>query len=279
MVVDLHLHSDASDGTETPSELMRQASTAGVGVAALTDHDTLAGLQQAATTAHELGIELINGVELSVDHDDVKMHMLVYFVDPGGPFEAALEPLRRGRHIRNAEIVARLNGMGYAITIDDVERQAGGASVGRPHIADALIALGRFSSRDEVFETLLHDGGPAYVERSRMSATEAISRARDIAAVPVIAHPATIRLPEAGYGELFRTLTDRGLGGIEAHHSMHSPALRARLVDIADELGIAATGGSDFHGEGKRPYRIGRGRGDLSVPMAAVDALEAQRGR
>jgi hypothetical protein len=278
--VDLHVHSNVSDGTETPTELVAAAAAEGIGVLALTDHDTLAGLDEASVAANLHRIRIIRGVELSVDHDGAKMHMLVYFFDDdGAPFERRLASLRNGRDERNVHIVANLNELGYAITLADVQRHALGPSVGRPHIADALVEKGYFPSRNEVFEHLLHDGGPAYVERDRMTATEAISLARSCLAVPVVAHPATIGVPEVGFASLFGDLSDIGLGGIEAHHPMHPVALRHHLTTIAHSLGLAATGGSDYHGVDKREYRIGTGSGDLAVPVTAVDELDAQRAR
>ena len=278
MKVDLHLHSNVSDGTETPTELIAAAVAEGVGVLALTDHDTLDGLDEAAAAAAVHRVRLIRGVELSVDHNDAKMHMLVYFFDDdGAPFERRLASLRDGRTERNVQIVANLNDLGYDVTLADVQRHALGPSVGRPHIADALVEKGYFSARNEVFEHLLHDGGPAYVERDRMTASEAISLARSCGAVPVIAHPATIGVPEDGFGSLFTELRDLGLGGIESHHPMQAVPLRHHLTTIAHALDMASTGGSDYHGVDKREYRIGIGSGDLAVPLASVDELDAQR--
>ncbi len=144
---------------------------------------------------------------------------------------------------------------------------------------DALVEKGYISSRDEGFSDLLNDGGPAYVERRRLTAAEAIHLARASRAVPVIAHPVTMGLTRETYAEAFHQLTDLGLGGIEAHHPMHDVGLRAHLTEIAAALGIAATGGSDYHGATKRAYRVGVGNGDLRVPESAVEQLHAQRDR
>ncbi|MGI9667555.1 MAG: PHP domain-containing protein [Acidimicrobiia bacterium] len=280
MSVDLHTHSNVSDGVETPAALMDLAADAGVDIVALTDHDTLDGIAEARTTAERHGMRFIPGVELSVDHTGLKMHMLVYFTEPGeGQLAETLRDLRTGRDERNVEIVAKLNSLGYEIALEDVIVHAAGPSVGRPHIADALIEKGYFDKRDDVFEHLLHDGGPAYLPRTRLTAVEAIRMAREIDAVPVIAHPMTIPTTRDGYDELFEELASEGLGGIEAHHSMHSVELRHHLTDVAARLNLAATGGSDYHGATKRTYRIGVGNGDLRVPYEAVEQLDAQRGR
>jgi predicted metal-dependent phosphoesterase TrpH len=277
--IDLHLHSSVSDGVDPPAALMQLAVEAGMDAVALTDHDTLDGLHAAGAAAEALGLAFVPGLELSVDHHGTKMHMLVYFVEPGGAFEPHLADLREGRDHRNVRIIERLADLGYDVTLEDVQRHARGPSIGRPHIADALVERGRFGSRDEAFVALLHDGGPAYVERPRLTATGAIELAGREGAVAVIAHPRTIQVPPEGYCELFRSLTAAGLGGIEAYHPSHSKALRLCLATIANDLGIVATGGSDYHGEDRRPYRIGVGTGDLQVPIAALEALEARRAR
>ncbi len=259
---------------------MKLAADANLTHVALMDHDTLDGVERARIAAERIGIGFIPGVELSVDHDDTKIHMLVYFLEPGGGhLQSRLGRLRDGRTARNLRIIDNLNGLGFEITFDDVQRQAAGPSVGRPHIADALIEKGYIDSRDQAFTELLRDGGEAYSERERLTATDAIQLARDSDAVPVIAHPVTMRLSRDGYETIFRELTDVGLGGIEAHHPMHNSELRTHIADLAHGLGIAATGGSDYHGSTKRSYRIGVGTGDLRVPDSAVEELYAQRSR
>jgi predicted metal-dependent phosphoesterase TrpH len=280
MAVDLHLHSSASDGTDSPAEIVALAAAEGMTSIALTDHDNLDGIAEASTAAAAAGIDFISGAELSVDSDGRKMHMLVYFLEPRvGPLQDRLAWLRKGRTRRNIAIIANLNELGYEITSEDVERHAFGRSVGRPHIADALVAKGYFATRNDAFDGLLSDGGAAYVERDRLNAVDAIGLARESRAVPVIAHPITIGLSRAEAGATFRRLAGQGLGGIEAHHPKHPPALRARLEELAAELDIAATGGSDYHGAGVREFRVGKGTGDLLVPDSAVDQLQDQLSR
>ena len=188
-------------------------------------------------------------------------------------------PFGYGRDRRNVEIIEKLNTLGYEITYDDVARHALGRSVGRPHVADALVEKGYVASRNDAFDGLLSDGGVAYVERDRLSAADAIKLARDSNAVPVIAHPTTIGLSSADAGPTFRDLANAGLGGIEAYHPMHDLELRAKFVEIASSLEIAATGGSDYHGAGVREFRVGKGTGDLVVPDHAVDELKDQLNR
>lgn len=254
------------------------AAEAGVTTMALVDHDVLDGLDEARGAAESHEIHFIPGIELSVEHNGTKMHMLVYFVeDEPGPLQAKLAWLREGRNERNSQIVKNLNDLGFEITIDDVLRWAAGKSVGRPHIADALVEIGAVKSRDEAFDGLLQDGGLVYLDRNRLSASEAIALSRAGGGVPVVAHPKTISGGAADYAALFDELVDAGLGGIEAHHASHSPELREHLTTMAHRLGIAATGGSDFHGNKNRDFRIGVGTGDLRVPDTAVSELLAQR--
>ncbi|MGI9528849.1 MAG: PHP domain-containing protein [Acidimicrobiia bacterium] len=280
MPVDLHVHSNASDGVDAPSHVMELAAAAGLSAVALVDHDTFAGIPEARATAKDLGITFVSGVELSVEHDGRKMHMLVYFVDAEcTDIDTKLAELRAGRTVRNEQIARNLVRLGYDITIDEVLAEAKGPSVGRPHFADVLVAKGYFSKRDEVFEALLHDGGAAYAPRERLTATEAIELANATGGVAVIAHPATIAASAVEYDALFADLAAIGLGGIEAYHSMHTSGLRQHLAEVAASLGLAATGGSDYHGVGKRDYRIGVGRGDLSVPESALEELQNQRNR
>lgn len=257
---------------------MELASRAHLTHVALTDHDTLDGVLSAHQAAAERGIEFIPGIELSVNHDSTKIHMLVYFLEPAdGPLQDRLSQLRAGRDIRNIAIVERLGELGYEITIDDVLKQAAGPSVGRPHIADALVAKGYLESRSEAFDDLLRDGGQAYVARASLTALEAIELSRQSNAVPVIAHPVTMGLNREKYGTVFRDLTDAGLGGIEVFHPMHPPELVGRLLAITASLGLAATGGSDFHGTSKRDYQIGQTHEGRSVPRSAVEQLIEQR--
>lgn len=282
MNADLHLHSNASDGTDSPADLMGIVADAGLAGAALMDHDTLSGIDEAKHAADSFGIDLIPGTELSVDHHltdgaSVKIHMLSYGIEPtGGPLQDKLEWLREGRDVRNPQIIERLRGLNYEITMGDVLDQASGAAVGRPHIADALIARGYITDRSQAFEGLLNDGGAAYVARRRLTASQAIELTSASGGVTVIAHPLTMGLHGDRFVEVLVDLKEEGLVGIEAHHPLHDIALRDRLTGIADDLGLIATGGSDFHGTGKPGYHVGTGTGDLRIPEEAFEAIQQE---
>jgi 3',5'-nucleoside bisphosphate phosphatase len=276
--IDLHTHSRASDGTDTPAELVERAAALGLSAVALTDHDTLSGLDEAAEAARRAGIRLVEGTELSVEHDGLKIHMLVHFIEPGpGPLQDRLAELREGRTTRNARIVARLDELGYEITEDDVRAEAGGEAVGRPHIADALVAKGYFASRAEAFDGLLGDGGAAYVQRLRLTAGDAIALATASGAVATVAHPYTIDRNAATYPPLFAELRGLGLSGLEAYYPEHPAELRTHLADLATDLGLVPTGGSDYHGTGKPGIELGSGYGDLDVPDGVLAELEERR--
>ncbi len=278
MAVDLHLHSSASDGTDAPQIVVEKAASVPLTAIALTDHDTLSGIPEAQAAARDLPIELIPGVELSVDHSGVKIHMLAYFIDPGtGPLQDRLAFLRAGRGVRNDEIIERLNRLGYTITMQDVLRHAVGDAVGRPHIADALVTAGAVADRSAAFRDLLGDGGPAYVERDRLTATESINLATESGGVTSIAHPLTIDPGDSTLRSIFEDLRDVGLAGIEAYYSEYPPHIRTQLAGVAADLGLVATGGSDCHGSGKPGLEIGTGRGDLIVPDSVLEELRTRR--
>ena len=278
MAVDLHVHSSASDGTDAPDLVVAKAAAFGLTALALTDHDTLSGVPAARGAADPLPIELIPGIELSVDHAGVKIHMLAYFLEPTpGPLQDRLEALRIGRTVRNVRIVERLNELGYPITMDDVLRQAAGDAVGRPHIADALVEAGAIENRSQAFVNLLGDGGTAYVERDRLTAINAIELTKASEGVTSIAHPLTINIDAVTLRTIFGDLRDAGLAGIEAYYSEHSPAIRTQLAAVASDLGLVATGGSDYHGLGRPGLQIGSGRGDLVVPDSSLEELRERR--
>jgi len=257
---------------------VQKAAAIGLTAIALTDHDTLSGIPEAQSAAAELPIELIPGVELSVDHNDAKIHMLAYFLEPEpGPLQDRLEMLRDGRDVRNRKIIEALNTLGYPITMQDVHRQAAGDAIGRPHIADALVAADLVADRSEAFRDLLGDGGIAYAERTRLTATEAITLTTESGGVTSIAHPLTIDPGNSTLRSVFEELREVGLSGIEAYYSQHPPHIRTQLVGVASDLGLVATGGSDCHGTGKPGLEIGTGHGDLIVPDSVLEELRARR--
>lgn len=278
MAVDLHTHSTASDGSEAPQDVVEAAARAHLKAVALTDHDTLEGIGAARSAARRIGIEFVPGVELSVDWHGRPMHMLSYWIEPRpGPLQDRLAALRDGRNTRNAEIIAALVEMGADITIDQVQAQAGGGSVGRPHIAAVLVAGGAVGSMGEAFDRYLARGRPAYRDRPRLGAVEAVHLTRASGGVAVVAHPHTVADRSEGFAEAFAEFAALGLSGVECHYVEYPADHRIRLAAIAERHGLIATGGSDFHGRYKPGISVGTGRGDLAVPDRALSELAAAR--
>ncbi|MGW4953896.1 PHP domain-containing protein [Streptomyces parvulus] len=252
MRIDLHTHSTASDGTDTPAQLVRKAATAGLDVVALTDHDTTRGHAEALAALPE-GLTLVTGAELSCRLDGVSMHMLAYLFDPEEPaFLAERELVRDDRVPRARGMVARLNDLGVPVTWEQVARIAGDGSVGRPHVASALVEIGVVPTVGDAFTgDWLADGGRAFVPKHETDPFEALRLIKGAGGVAVFAHPAAVKrgctVPESAIADLAAA----GLDGIEIDHMDHDADTRARLRGVADELGLLATGSSDYHGSRK----------------------------
>lgn len=252
MRIDLHTHSTASDGTDSPAELVRKAAAAGLDVVALTDHDTTRGHAE-AVAAVPRGLTLVTGAELSCRIDGISMHMLAYLFDAGEPALLAERELVRDDRVPRAKgMIAKLNALGVPVTWEQVERIAGNGSVGRPHLATALVELGVVPSVDGAFtKDWLADGGRAHMDKHETDPFEAIRLVKAAGGVTVFAHPGASKrgrtVPEAAIGELAAA----GLDGIEVDHMDHDPGTRTRLSGLAGELGLLVTGSSDYHGSRK----------------------------
>jgi predicted metal-dependent phosphoesterase TrpH len=260
MRIDLHTHSSVSDGTDTPEELVRRAVAVGLDVVALTDHDTFDGLDAAAEEGERIGIRVVPGVELSCSRGGSSVHLLGYGPDPGHP-ELAEELLRvqGGRMGRLSGVLAKLAELGVPVTEAEVLEQVGESpSVGRPHIADALIKAGHVQDRQEAFDRFLADGGPAHVARYAIDLERAVDLVHAAGGVAVIAHPwgrgREHLLPPAFLASLVR---DHQLDGIEVDHQDHDEQTRQQLKALTAELGLLATGSSDYHGTGKLDHELG----------------------
>ncbi len=278
MPVDLHLHSARSDGTDDPATIVRLAAHAGLSTIALTDHDTLAGIDEARAAAATLGVRLISGTELSVNWPTGTMHMLVYYLEPGtGPLQDRLAGLVEARTVRNHRILDRLSEHGIVIDHDDVVAEAGGGVIGRPHIASLLVQRGHVDDMAAAFDRWLGTGRPAYVMRERLDAVEAIELALASGGLPVIAHPHTLGIGADEFRRAFEQLAAIGLAGIESHYAEYDQELRDHLAGICRTLGLVPTGGSDYHGRYKAGLSVGVGRGDLRVPDEVVEQLDARR--
>jgi predicted metal-dependent phosphoesterase TrpH len=257
--IDLHTHSRVSDGTDSPAELVAAAAAGGLDVVAITDHDSAAGWPEATSAAKEYGVTVVPGIEISTEYDGHSVHLLAYLLDPTLPaLDAQLGHVLAGRSARVPTMVSRLREIGIDITAEDVYAQsADAAATGRPHVADALVALGVVGHRDEAFDSYLAWGRPAYVERYNAPLEEIIPLVAEAGGVSVMAHPwgrsGRHQPSEAQLAEL----TELGLSGLEVDHQDHSPQTRTALRAIARNLDLVVTGSSDYHGTGKTGHPLG----------------------
>ncbi len=258
MKIDLHTHSNASDGTDSPSQLIANAIDAGINILALTDHDTIAGWQEAeaALVSHpkKASLKLVLGSEISCqDRDGTSIHMLGLLFDPNfEPLMQEMEKTRENRLTRMERIVARLNESGIEITMAEVYAQKrDDATLGRPHLADALVARGHIANRDEAFATYLHNGSKFYINHYSPSPIDAIRLIKAAGGVSIIAHPLASRSGRKVEPEIFTELIEAGLDGIEVNHRDNAEDEKSLLLEIARQHNLVVTGSSDYHGTGK----------------------------
>ena len=253
MKIDLHTHSTYSDGTDKPSELINKALAAGITIIGLTDHDSVGGWQE-ATKALRSGISLVPGAEISCQTTDgISVHILGLLFDANNTeLMNTLEKTRENRHGRMEKIIARINEAGIDITMNDVlEQLSDGATLGRPHLADALVKKGVVTSRDEAFTQMLHNNSKYYVSHYSPTPEAAIALIKAAGGVSVIAHPMASHRGRTISLETFGSLIDSGLDGIEVDHRDHSPDEKKQLISLASESNLVMTGASDYHGNGK----------------------------
>lgn len=265
--VDLHMHSTASDGSRAPADVVRAAKAAGLVAIALTDHDSVAGLAEAQLAGLEVGVRVVNGVELSAVAGDAETHVLGLHLRDALVIERELGALRDMRERRGQQIVDKLVALGVQVTFDDVLSQAGGGAVGRPHVARALVADGWATDVRDAFDRYLGAGKPAYVPKDQLDMADAIAMIHAAGGLAVLAHPGP-----AGTRERLAALAALGMDGVEVKHPGHSPGDTARLNTLAGQLGLVVSGGSDWHGAAEGPRTIGM----MHVPaewLARQDAL------
>jgi predicted metal-dependent phosphoesterase TrpH len=266
---DLHIHSTASDGKLTPPDVVMEAARLELSFIALADHDTIDGIAFAQATARAFPkLKVIPGVEISTDVPEGEVHVLGYFMDYTDPaFNAALDRFKNSRLERGKKMVAKLGKLGIKINWQRVKEIASGSSIGRPHIAQAMLERGYISSFKEAFSEYLGHGRPAYVERDKMTPKEAVGLITKAKGLAVLAHPLTLPDPEAMTAEL----AGGGLAGIEVYYNGYTPEEIDRLLKLADKHELLVTGGSDYHGIDESETGIG----DIDLPLEAVEKLIA----
>ncbi len=253
---DLHIHTRASDGDLSPEQILSLARFSGLETIAITDHDTLAGAREAMNSEHN-GLRVIPGVELSIAYDPGTFHILGYFPSFPSEFDPLLERLQTARNVRLPKIIDKLNSLGINITASEVSEMAQEGQIGRPHIAKVLIRKGHVRDFEDAFSRFLGKGKPAYVEKDRMTSTEAIEAIVRFGGVTVLAHPFTLNLSKDGLREYIGGLARQGLHGIEIFYPEHTRAQRKLYTEIAHEFGLIATGGTDYHGSGHNGMTLG----------------------
>ena len=266
MAIDLHTHSNASDGTHDPGQVVSEAAAHGLTTIALTDHDTTAGWAEATAAALELGVDLVPGVELSTQHHGISVHLLGYLIDPDHPvLRRERERARASRDTRMERMVEKLAADGIPVTLEAVRAQAKpGATLGRPHVADALVEVGYVPDRAAAFADLLHDRSPYYVHHYAPDVVRAVALVREAGGVPVMAHPFANRRGRTVTDHVIEQMAAAGLAGLEAFHRDHLGPERAHAVALAERLGLFVTGSSDYHGTGKE-NRIGENTTEPAV--------------
>jgi 3',5'-nucleoside bisphosphate phosphatase len=265
---DLHLHTNFSDGTFTPEELILQAQKHGLACIALTDHDTVEGCAATAKACATAGIEFIPGTELTAEHNDTELHLLGYFLDTqNNKLLTEIAKFQTVRQNRIHEMVARINELGVPLEAGSVFALANCKSPGRPHVARAMVKAGLVKNLDEAFERFLKKGRPAWVPKSKISALEAIELIHQAGGLAVMAHPGLNRTDE-----IIPALVEAGMDGIECFHTKHSTQMSERYLEIADKFHLLVTGGSDCHGFSKNKPLIGT----VKLPYEHVEKMKAK---
>lgn len=279
MLVDLHMHSNCSDGSLSPFELVKYVKQFDVGVMALTDHDTIAGVEQAQKAGAEQGVEVLSGVELSIDYPlsgKAHLHLLGLLVDPQHQgLLAALNRLKEAREERAHKIIEKMQTAGWQINYDDVKKIAGKGSIGRPHLALVMMEKGYVKSTAQAFKKYLGKDGPFYVSKEKLALQPAIDLIHNAGGLTILAHPYSLGFktyPQLGKEILkFKAW---GLDGIEAYYSGHDRYITKWLIDFANSNELLISGGSDFHGKPKPGIKPGVGYGNLKIPMQVVRRLK-----
>ncbi len=270
--VDLHCHSTASDGEYPPADVARRAQAAGLAAIALTDHDTTGGVPEATRAGEALGLRVVSGCEFSVKAPWGELHLLGYFLPPGhARLEEFLAGTRAARHRRAEQIVGHLRRLGVMIELADIVRVADGGAVGRPHVARVLVQRGVSVDMNDAFARYLGRGRPAYVEKPLPTLQQVTELVHAVGGVAVAAH-----LGDHGTEGQIRQFQEQGLDGLEVRHPSHSPGIERRLTGIAQRLGLAISGGSDWHGD----MEVGDSHaplGGMEVPLEWLEKLEERR--
>ena len=274
-MIDLHVHSTASDGTNTPTELVALAKEAGLSAFALTDHDTIQGLAEARRAAKTAGIELVPGIELSTDYGGSEVHILGYYFDEQNPeFLQKLNEFINSRDLRNEKMAVLLQKEGFDITMEELIKENPDSVITRAHFARYLVEHGMVKDRETVFSKYIGDDCRCYVPREKIDPFEAVRLIQLGGGVAFFAHPVLCHMNFDRLKRFIRDLKDCGLTGIEAIYSANSSGDERNLKQIAKDYNLLISGGSDYHGENKPYIKLGVGRGNLHIPNEILDHIK-----
>lgn len=279
-IIDLHVHSSASDGTFTPTELVAEAKRAGLSAFALTDHDTTDGIAEATGAARAADIELIPGVELSTEYEGTEVHVVGLYIDvENAALQKQMEDFRQSRDNRNVYMLEKLRAEGFDITQEALEAMFPDAVITRAHIARYLLDKGYIPDMKTAFSEYIGDGCRCYVERPKVTPTDAVDYIVAAGGTPILAHPVMYHMERPQLLRMIREMKAHGLVGIEAIYSENTPADEQIYKTLAREEGLLISGGSDFHGTNKPDIRLGIGRGKLYIPYSVLEKIKNERAR
>lgn len=265
--IDLHTHSQCSDGTMSPAELIREAVKENIKAISITDHDTAEGTQEALFEGEKRGVEVLSGVEISAFLHDIPMHILGYgFACNNEKFQQQLKRVQKARNERNLSIINKLVDLGFDIQAEELKKYSPTGQTGRPHIASLLVEKKIVKNMDEAFSRFLRKDGLAYVARKKLLADDAINMIRSAGGIAVLAHPLTLDRSMSILPAVLQELIKLGLEGIEAYYPIHSKNIRRNLIDLAEQFGLIITGGSDYHGTIRNGTRLGGNNKQQRVP-------------
>jgi hypothetical protein len=274
-LIDLHIHTAASDGTDDPAEAAEKAAALGLAAISLTDHDTVDGVAPAMAAGERLGLEVVPGIEVSSDYRDNNVHVLGYFIDPASPaLRPVLEWVRIEGQVRNEKLCAMLAADGFDIDIDRLQAAYPGAVIGRPHIAEYLVRKGYVQSVAEGFDKYLEVGRRYFLPKRRIPFARAIEIIAAAGGVPVLAHPLQYKYPLNEVEEMIDLAVSLGVKALECYYSEHTPEQQAWLLAQAERRGLGVSGGSDYHGSRKNWIAMGSGMGDMKIPLKVLTELK-----
>lgn len=272
--IDLHVHSTASDGTFTPTELVTEAKRCGLSAFALTDHDTVDGISEALAAGEASGFEVIPGVELSTEYNETEIHVVGLFIDPANTeLQAELAKFRDNRDNRNLKMIEKLQEEGFRITAEDLYRLNPDTVVARPHIARYLVDSGQVKDLKTVFDKYIGDGCKCYVDRYKITPMQAVALIHQAGGLAILAHPCLYKMKRAELTAMIEELVAAGLNGIEVVYSCNQGSDEKDFRAMAEKYHLLLSGGSDFHGANKPYIHLGTGKGTMSVPHEFLEAM------